>query len=170
MTERTFARRPSFTQLGVAKHACCFFDFSPAWGLSEIKATLCAAKAERIMVTAMLRRTIIKVLDLFRRSAKRTVLLKAELERLMLLAIVKGGTYITIIMDDYSRSQGAYVPETHWRHDGCAGEPYCQQRYLRWVLDLSHPYGQQRSCREYILLDAPCTRNSSPLIPPVLQQ
>ena len=23
---------------GVTKHACCFFDFNPAWGLSEIKA------------------------------------------------------------------------------------------------------------------------------------
>ena len=128
-----FAGRPWFTHLGVAKHACCFFDFNPAWGLSEIKATHCAAKVERSMVTAMSQRTIIKILGLFIHSAKRAVLLKTELERLMLLAIVKDGTYVTIIEDDYSRSQGAHVPESHLRHDGCGGEPYCQQHYLHWA-------------------------------------
>ena len=66
------------------------------------------------MVTAMSQRsTMIKVLGLFVHSAKRAVLLKAELERLIFLAIVKDGTYFTVIEDDYSRSQGAYVPETH---------------------------------------------------------
>ena len=64
------------------------------------------------MVTAMSQRTIIKVLGLFIYSAKQGVLLKAELERLMLLAIAKGGTCVTIIEDGYSRSQGAHVPET----------------------------------------------------------
>ena len=65
------------------------------------------------MFTAMSQRTIIKVLGLFKHSAKRAVLLKAELERLMLLAIAKGGTYVIIIEDDYTRSQGAHVPEIH---------------------------------------------------------
>ena len=102
-----------FAHLVVAKHACCFFDFNPAWGLSEIKATLYATKVGRSMGTAMSQRTIIKVLGIFIHSAKRAVLLKAELERLMLLAIVKGGTYVISIKKDYSRSQGAYVPESH---------------------------------------------------------
>ena len=53
-----------------------------------------------------------KVLGLFIHSAKQDVLLKAELRILMLLAIAKGGTCVTIIEDDYSRSQGAHVPET----------------------------------------------------------
>ena len=110
--------RPWFAHLGVAKHACCFFEFNPAWGLSEIKVTLCAAKARRSMVTAMSQHTVTKVLGFFIHSAKRAVLLKVELERLMLLAIVKGETYVTTIEDDYSRSQGAHVPETHCRHDG----------------------------------------------------
>ena len=44
----------------------------------------------------------------FIHSAKRAVLLEAELHRLMLLAIVKGGIYVTIIEDDYSRSHGAF--------------------------------------------------------------
>ena len=52
------------------------------------------------------------VLGLFIHSAKQDVLLKAELKRLMLLAIAKGGTCVTIIEDDYSRSHGAHVPET----------------------------------------------------------
>ena len=113
MTERTFAGRPWFAHLGVAKHACYLFGFSQAWGLSEIEATLCAAKVKRSMVTALSQRTITKVLGLFIHSAKRTVLLKAELERLMVLASVKRGTYLTTIEDDYSRPQGAHVPETH---------------------------------------------------------
>ena len=113
LTERTFVGRPWFTHLGVAKHACCFFDFNPAWRLSEIKVTLCAAKARSSMITAMSQHTMMKVLGLFIHSAKRAVLLKAELERLMLLAIVKGGTYVTTIEDNYSRSQGAHIPETH---------------------------------------------------------
>ena len=57
------------------------------------------------MFTAMSPRTIVKVLGNFKHSAKRAVLLKAELERLMLLAIAKDGTYTIIIEDDYSRSQ-----------------------------------------------------------------
>ena len=65
------------------------------------------------MGTTMSQRTIIKVLGLFIHSAKWDVLLKAELERLMLLAIVKGGTHVIIIEKGYSRSQGAYVPESH---------------------------------------------------------
>ena len=66
------------------------------------------------MVIAMSQRTIIKVIVFFLNSAKQAVLLKAELERLMLLTITKGGTCVTIIEDDYySRSQGAHVPETH---------------------------------------------------------
>ena len=65
------------------------------------------------MFTAMSQRTIIKFLGLFKHSAKQVVLLKAELERFMLLAIAKGGTYVIIIEDDYSQSQGAHVPETH---------------------------------------------------------
>ena len=111
--ERTFAGIPSFAHLEVAKHYCCLFDFNPASGLSEIKATLCAAKPERSMVTDISQHIVIKVLGLLIHSAKRAVLLKDELQRFMLLAIVKGGTYITIIEDDYSRSQGAHVPETH---------------------------------------------------------
>ena len=99
MTERKFAGRLWFAYLGVVKHACCFFDFNLAWGLPEKKATLCAAKAERSIVTTMAQYTIIKVLDLLKHSAKRAVVLKAELERLMLLAIVKDGTSITIIED-----------------------------------------------------------------------
>ena len=70
-TERPFAGRPWFTHVGVAKHARCFFDFNLAWGLSEIKATHCAAKAERSMVTAMSQRTIMKILGIFIHSAKR---------------------------------------------------------------------------------------------------
>ena len=114
MTERTFAGRPWFTHLGFAKHACCFFDFHPAWGLSEIKATLCVAKAERSVITAMSQRTIIKAIGIFIHSAKWAVMLKTELQRLVLLAIVEGGTYVTMVEDDcYSRSQGAYISETH---------------------------------------------------------
>ena len=95
MIERTlFAGIPSFAHLEVAKHYyCCLFDFNPASGLSEIKATLCAAKAERSMVTDISQHITIKVLGLLIHSAKRAVLLKDELQRLMLLAIVKGGTY-----------------------------------------------------------------------------
>ena len=93
MTERTFAGRPWFVYLGVAKHACCSFEFNLAWRLSEIKATLYATKVGRSMGTAVSQRTIIKVLGRFIHSAKRAVLLKAELERSVLLAIVKGGTY-----------------------------------------------------------------------------
>ena len=52
------------------------------------------------MFPAMSPRTIIKVLGHFKHSAKRAVLLKAELERLMLLAIAKGGTYAIISEDD----------------------------------------------------------------------
>ena len=51
------------------------------------------------MVTAMSHRTIVKVLGLFIHSAKWAVLLKAELEKLMLLAIVQGGAYVPIIKD-----------------------------------------------------------------------
>ena len=65
------------------------------------------------MATAMPQRTILKVIGLFMHSAERAELLKAELERLVLLAIVKGGTYVIIIENDYSQSQGAYVPESH---------------------------------------------------------
>ena len=113
MTERTLGERPWSVHFVVAKHACCFFDFNPARGLSEIKATLCAPKAKRSMAAAISQRTMIKVLDLFIQSAKRVVVLKAELERLTLVAIVKSGTYLIIIEEDYSRSQGAHVPETH---------------------------------------------------------
>ena len=113
MIERTFAGRPWFAHLEVAKHYCCLFDFNPTWGLSEIQATLCAAKAKRSMVTDISQHIIINVPGLLIHSAKRAVLLKDELQRLMLLAIVKGGTYITIIEEDYSRSQGAHVTETH---------------------------------------------------------
>ena len=60
------------------------------------------------MVTAMSQRPMIKFLGLSIHSAKRAVLLKAELEILMLLA-----ASVTTIEDDYSRSQGAHVPETH---------------------------------------------------------
>ena len=113
-TERTFAGKPWFAHLlGVANHACCFFDYNPAWELSEIKATLYATKVGRSMGTVMSRRAIIKVIGLFIHSAKRAVLLKAELERLMLLAIVKSATYVTIIDNDYSMSQGANVPGSH---------------------------------------------------------
>ena len=113
-TEKIFAGRPWFAHLpGAANHACCFFDYNPAWELSEIKATLYATKVWRSMGTVMSRRTIIKVIGLFIHSAKRAGLLKAELEILMLLAIVKSGTYVTIIENDYSGSQGAYVPESH---------------------------------------------------------
>ena len=107
MTERTFAARPWFAHLGVAKHAYCSFESNPAWGLSQIKATLCAAKAECSVVTAMSQCTIIRVIDPFIHSAKWAALLKNELERLMLLAIVECGTYVTTIEDDYSRPLGA---------------------------------------------------------------
>ena len=105
-----FAGRSWLTHRGVAKHAYCVFDFNPAWGLSEINITLCVAKAERSIVTTMSQRTIMKVLGLFIHSAKQDVLLKAEMKRLVLLAIAKGGTCVTIIEDDYNRSQGAHVP------------------------------------------------------------
>ena len=111
MTERTFVGRPWFAHLGVAKHACYLFDFNLASGLSEMKATLCAAKVQRSMVTGMSQHIIIKVLGLFMHSTNRAVLLKAELEKLILLVIVKGGTYVTTIENDYSRPQGAHVLE-----------------------------------------------------------
>ena len=117
----TFAGKSWFAHLGISKYACCFFDFNPARGLPDIKPILRAAKAEHSMVTAMARHTIIEILGLCIHPSKRAVLLKAELERLMLLVMMKGGTYVTIIEDDYSRSQGNYVPGTHCRHDGCAG-------------------------------------------------
>ena len=86
----------------------------PSRGLFDIKPILRAAKAEHSMVTVMSRHTIIEILGIFIHSAKRAVFLKAELERLAFLAIVKGGTYVTIIKDDYyNRSQRDYVPETH---------------------------------------------------------
>ena len=100
-TERTFAGKPWFAHLGISKHACCFFDFNPARGLSDTKLILRAAKTEHSMATAMARHTIIEILGLFIHSSKRDVLLKTELERLMLLLImIKGGTYVTIIEDD----------------------------------------------------------------------
>ena len=109
------------------------------------------------MVTAMSQRTIINILGLFIHSAKWAVLLKTKLERLVLLVIVKGGTYVTVIEDDYSRSQGAHVPESHLRHGGCSGlfwRTILPTTLFPLGLSLSHPYGQQRSVREYVLLEA----------------
>ena len=71
MTEETFVGRPWFAHLRVGKYACCLIDFNSAWGLSDIKATLCAAKEERSMATDMSQHIIIKVLGLFIHSTNR---------------------------------------------------------------------------------------------------
>ena len=46
--------------LGVVEDACYFFEFNPASGLYEMKATGCAGHAERAVVTSLPRRDIIK--------------------------------------------------------------------------------------------------------------
>ena len=46
-------------------------------------------------------------------SAKRAVLLQAELARLMIMAVVNGKTYVTIIEDYCSLFQCAHVPNNH---------------------------------------------------------
>ena len=45
--------------------------------------------------------------------AKRAVLLQAELARLMIMAVVNGKTYVTIIEDGCSPFQCAHVPNKH---------------------------------------------------------
>ena len=79
MTERTFAEGPWFIHLGVAKHVCCFFDFNPVWELSEINATLRRGVGRVLYGHCHVTAHNIKVLGLFIHSAKRAVLLKAEL-------------------------------------------------------------------------------------------